>query len=116
MPPGEAERAGAPERNDSVGGSFGHQAGGSTVLAGTGPLLRRKLYDQNLSDWSARHRKNRQHLDCMTKDCEQLKCEVAKQQAEVDDRAESFRQLDERYTDEVLVKFNEAKVNLEMMT
>lgn len=106
----------APERSDNVACSLGYQLGGSSVTTGSGPLLRRRLYDQNLSDWSARHRKNRQHLDHLAKDCELLKVEIAKQQQEVDDRAESLKQLDERYADEVLVKFNEAKANLEMMT
>jgi len=90
--------------------------GSSSVAGGTGPLLRRKLYDQNLSDWSARYKRNKQTLDTLSKECDVLRNQVAKHQAEVDDRAETLRQLDERCIGEVLVKSNEAKSNLEMMT
>merc|ERR1719401_320159 len=93
-------------------GASGFAGGGA---AGTGPVLRRKLYDQNLSDWSARYRKNRQNLDSLARDCEQLRGEVAKHQQEVDERAERHQQLEERYANEVLVRFNDAKANVEMM-
>mmetsp|Transcript_137689 Transcript_137689/g.343669 ORF Transcript_137689/g.343669 Transcript_137689/m.343669 type:complete len:274 (+) Transcript_137689:156-977(+) len=90
--------------------------GSASTAGGSGPVLRRKLYDQNLSDWSARYRKNRQNLDNLSRDCDQLRSEVAKHQQEVDERVENHRQLEERYANEVLVRYNEARSNLEMMT
>lgn len=110
----------APDRHDGLGGGGGGagslmNSASCTLPGGGGPLLRKKLYDQNLSDWSARHRKNRQHLDVLVKDCEQLRCEVARQQQEVDERTETYNQLEERFTNEVLVKFNESKTNLDML-
>ena len=50
---------------------------GHTASSG---LLRKKLYDQNLSDWSARYRKNKQGLDNLIKDCDALRADVAKHQ------------------------------------
>lgn len=79
-------------------------------------MVRRRLYDQNLSDWSARVRKNKQNLDCLARDCEQLRAEAAKNQQEVDERVEALRQLEDRYANEVLVKFNDAKGNFDAAT
>lgn len=97
----------------------GVSLGASTSVAGAGGgvgsshAVRRRLYDQNLSDWSARVRKTKQNLDNLTRDCEQLRVDVAKQQQEVDERAETFRQLEERHTNEVLIKYNETKASFE---
>mmetsp|Transcript_28461 Transcript_28461/g.64432 ORF Transcript_28461/g.64432 Transcript_28461/m.64432 type:complete len:262 (-) Transcript_28461:155-940(-) len=76
-------------------------------------VLRKKLYDQNLADWSARYRKNKQSLENLSKDCELLRSDVAKQQQEYDERVESCRQLEDKFANEVLVRYNEAKENFE---
>lgn len=94
----------------SVGGSLGVAAGG------TGPVARRRLYDQNLSDWSARVRKCKQNLPTIDRDCYQLRVETAKSQQEVDEREDTLRQLEDRYTHEVFVKFADAKNNFDAMT
>lgn len=85
-------------------------------MIGTGPAVRRRLYDQNLSDWSARVRKTKQNLEGISKDCEQLRCEVSKHQQEVDERAETFRQLEDRHMGEVLVKLGDVKANFDAAT
>lgn len=76
-------------------------------------VLRKKLYDQNLSDWSARYRKNKANLDQTAKDCEALRRDVAKQQQEVDDLTESCRQLEDRSNNEILVKLKQVKGDYE---
>jgi len=108
-----APPAPAPERGDVVGQPL--QPGGSLVMSGSGPLLRRKLYDQNLSDWTARHRKNRQTLENITRDCEQLKAEVAKQQQDVDEKENALQHLEDHFAHEVSPKLAESKANLDMM-
>lgn len=74
------------------------------------------MYDQNLSDWSARVRKNKANIDNIERDCFQLRVETAKNQQEVDERAEALRQLEDRYTNDVFVKFADAKNNFDAMT
>merc|ERR1712157_564287 len=79
-----------------------------------GGVLRKKLYNQPLSDWSARYRKNKQHLDVLVRDCEQLRAEVARQQQEVDDRSEKCRMYEEKYDTDLAPKHAESKSVLEM--
>jgi len=106
-----------PERAEGASASTVAVAvGGSSVPSGTGPVARRRLYDQNLSDWSARVHKNKKNLDNLERDCHQLRSEVAKQQAEVDERSESLRHLEDRHANEVMVRYNEAKGNFDVMT
>lgn len=81
----------------------------ASSLGGQGGVLRKKLYDQNLSDWSARYRKNKQSLDCLARDCELLRGDVARQQQEADERAEAFNQLEDKFANEVMVKYTETK-------
>lgn len=102
-----------PERVDGASAST---APVSCPAGGTGPVARRRLYDQNLSDWSARVRKNKQNLDVLERDCNQLRAEVAKAQQETDDREDKLRQLEDRHVNEVMVKFNDAKGNFDVMT
>mmetsp|Transcript_72816 Transcript_72816/g.201888 ORF Transcript_72816/g.201888 Transcript_72816/m.201888 type:complete len:278 (-) Transcript_72816:146-979(-) len=85
-----------------------------THAAPDGGVLRKKLYDQSLSDWSARYRKNKQNLETLVKDCEQLRLEVARHQQEVDERAETVRSLEEKFLTEVDTKYQETKSNYEM--
>jgi len=84
-----------------------HSRGGSPM--NQGGVLRKKLYDQNVADWSARYKKNKQTLENLKQDCEVLRSDVAKQQQEVDERAETFRQLDDRYSNEVVGRAADAK-------
>jgi len=79
----------------------------------SGGILRKKLYDQNLSDWSARYRKNKQNLDALVKDCDLLRLDVGKNQREVDERAEGYKQLEDQYENVVLAKFQETKAAYE---
>jgi len=78
-----------------------------------GGILRKKLYDQNLSDWSARYRKNKQNLDALLKDCELLRADVGKSQREVDERAENYKQLEDQYENVVLAKYQDTKTAYE---
>lgn len=78
-----------------------------------GGFARKKLYDQNLSDWSARYKKNKQSLDVLVKDCKILRQDAQKAQREVDERAESLRQLEENYENNVFVKFLDVKASYE---
>lgn len=79
----------------------------------SGPVLRKKLFDQNVADWASRYRKNKQTLDSMTRDCELLKAEVAKQQAEVDEKAEKYQAMEDRFN-AVMAKYGETKAALEV--
>lgn len=73
-----------------------------------GGVLRKKLHDQNVTDWSAKYRKNKQSLDGLARDCDLLRSEVAKQQRQFDERAETLRQL-EKVDLEVVARFGNAK-------
>lgn len=102
-----------PERND------GASASTASVTGPTGsgqPAGRRRLYDQNLSDWSARVRKTKKDLDGLDRDCNQLRAEVAKAQQEADEREDKLRQLEDRHLNEVIVKFNDARDSFDVMT
>jgi len=79
----------------------------------SGGILRKKLYDQNLSDWSARYRKNKTNLDTLMKDCELLRIDVDKSQHEVDARADGYKALEENYENVVLAKFQNSKAAYE---
>merc|ERR1712150_89772 len=74
-----------------------------------GAVLRKKLYDQNVAAWSARYKKNKQTLENLKQDCELLRNEVAKQQQDVDERAETFRQLEDHYSNKVVGRAADAK-------
>jgi len=78
-----------------------------------GGILRKKLYDQNLSDWSARYKKNKQNLDTLVKDCELLRGDVGKAQREVDERAEGYKQLEDNYEQVIFAKFQDTKAAYE---
>eukprot|EP00933_Yihiella_yeosuensis_P083060 TRINITY_DN97154_c0_g1_i1.p1 TRINITY_DN97154_c0_g1~~TRINITY_DN97154_c0_g1_i1.p1 ORF type:complete len:282 (+),score=51.96 TRINITY_DN97154_c0_g1_i1:148-993(+) len=93
----------------------GHpMSGASSTAPQPGPVLRKKLFDQNVSDWSSRYRKNKQSLDNLTRDCELLHLEVSKQQATVDSQAASFAQLEDRFQNEAMRKYTETKTALEV--
>jgi len=79
-----------------------------------GGILRKKLYDQNLSDWSARYRKNKQNLDALIKDFELLRTDVGKTQREVDERAEGYKQLEDNYENVILAKFQDTRAAYEV--
>jgi len=74
-----------------------------------GAVLRKKLYDQNVAVWSARYKKNKQTLENLKQDCEMLRNDVAKQQQEVDERAETLRRLDDRYSNKIVGRAADAK-------
>lgn len=79
----------------------------------SGGILRKKLYDQNLSDWSARYKKNKQNLDALVKECDLMRNDVNKVQREVDEKAEGYQQLEDNYENVVLAKFQETKAQFE---
>jgi len=95
------------------GGTPAAQQEGQDVPFGGG-VHRKKLYDKNLSDWSARYRKNKQSLEALAKDCDQLRNEVGKLQQEVDDRAEGYKQLEDRFDNQIAVKFQDTKTAYEV--
>lgn len=78
-----------------------------------GGILRKKLYDQNLSDWSARYRKNKQNLDALIKDCDLLRVDVGKNQREVDERAETYKQLEDQFENVIMAKYQDTKAAYE---
>lgn len=79
-------------------------------------VLRKKLYGQNLADWTARYRKNKQNLDSLAKDCDALRAEVSKSQQEVDERADGLRQLEERFANDILARHNDTKSQYALAT
>lgn len=78
-----------------------------------GGILRKKLYDQNLSDWSARYRKNKQNLDALIKDCEFLRQDVGKTQREADERADGFKNLEDHFEHVIFQKYQDTKAAYE---
>jgi len=72
-------------------------------------VLMRRVYDQNLSDWSSRYKKNKASLDLMNKECEQLRTMVAKHQSEVDMMEQAHENLDRQYNNETLVRLRNVK-------
>jgi chromosome segregation ATPase len=81
-----------------------------------GGLLRKKLYDANLSDWSARYAKNRRNLESVTRDCQMLRAEVDKVQSEVDERADEYQRLEEKWLQDIKRRFDETKALLDRRT
>eukprot|EP00929_Paragymnodinium_shiwhaense_P115042 TRINITY_DN83635_c0_g1_i1.p1 TRINITY_DN83635_c0_g1~~TRINITY_DN83635_c0_g1_i1.p1 ORF type:complete len:256 (-),score=65.02 TRINITY_DN83635_c0_g1_i1:138-905(-) len=121
LPPhGVGSTGGVPYLQDGGNGELAQgmaprsPTGSATAGTADGGILRKKLYDQNLSDWSARYRKNKQALDTLARDCEQLRNEVARQQQEVDERELAYQSLEDRNVNEVQVKFQETKAAYEM--
>lgn len=110
--PNEAGSLPRPPRSSEHGSMASLDSGQLDGAFGAG-VLRKRLYDQNLSDWSARYRKNKAHLDQTTKDCEALRRDVAKQQQEVDDLTEGCRQLEDRNVNEIDVKMKQVKADYE---
>lgn len=78
-----------------------------------GGILRKKLYDQNLSDWSARYRKNKQNLDALIKDCDILRQDVGKAQREADERADGFKNLEDHFENVTFQKYQDTKAAYE---
>lgn len=109
----QAGDAGAPPLAPQPDGSPDELADNQQFAGG---ILRKKLYDQNLSDWSARYRKNKQNLDALIKDCELLRQDVSKSQREVDDKAEGYKQLEDQYENVILAKFQSTKAAYEAAT
>mmetsp|Transcript_23646 Transcript_23646/g.44669 ORF Transcript_23646/g.44669 Transcript_23646/m.44669 type:complete len:285 (+) Transcript_23646:86-940(+) len=87
---------------------------GVSVGSTGGPVLRKKLFDQNVSDWASRYRKHKQSLDQCTRDCELLRTEVVKYQAEVDERAQKTAELEDRFQSQTVVKFADIKSSVEV--
>lgn len=84
-------------------------------LGDTG-ILRKNLFNQNLSDWAARYRKNKQHLEVTARDCEMLRAEVAKNQQLVDEAADAYEALEYKFDTQILAKFNETKATFDNAT
>ncbi|CAE7721557.1 sti1 [Symbiodinium microadriaticum] len=78
-----------------------------------GPVLRKKLFDQNVSDWASRYRKHKQSLDQLTRDCELLRTDVAKHQTEVDERAQKTAELEDKFHGQTMLKFTDIKAAVE---
>lgn len=91
-----------------------YSEGSQDVAGHSSGILRKKLYDQNLSDWTAKYRKNKQSLESLVKDCEQLRVDVAKHQQEVDERADGYKQLEEHYMNHVQAKYQETRASYEV--
>lgn len=95
-------------------GAFSSISGGSSTGPTSGPVLRKKLFDQSVADWSSRYKKNTQILETLTRDCDTLRVEASKHQLVVDNQAETFRQLEERFTNDAIPKLMESKASLEV--
>ncbi|CAL1162633.1 unnamed protein product [Cladocopium goreaui] len=93
----------------------GEQASLSASVSSTGgPVLRKRLFDQNVSDWASRYRKHKQGLDQVTRDCDLLRSEVSKHQVEVNEQAQKLADLEDKHENHTLAKFAEAKSALEV--
>lgn len=95
------------------GSPGGPESAAESSLQDSG-VSRKKLYDQNLSDWSARFRKNKIHLDNLGKECDVLRGEVKLHQGEVDARADQLRNLDNKFDVEVNARYQDSKSNFEV--
>ncbi|CAE8740670.1 unnamed protein product, partial [Polarella glacialis] len=76
---------------------------------GGSPVLRKKLFDQNVAEWGSRYQKNKKQLDTISRECQNLRSEAAKQQQELDGKIEHFDQMEARFNNEVMPKFGDAK-------
>jgi len=93
--------------------SVASMTGMSVGSTSGGPVLRKKLFDQNVSDWASRYRKHKQSLDQLTRDCELLRTDVAKHQTEVDERAQKTAELEDKFHGQTMVKFTDMKAAVE---
>jgi chromosome segregation ATPase len=75
----------------------------------SGGVLRKKLYDKNLADWSAKYRKNKQILDALCKDCDSLRVEVSRTQRAVDERILEHKRLDDQLQASIFMKFRDVE-------
>mmetsp|Transcript_47995 Transcript_47995/g.88338 ORF Transcript_47995/g.88338 Transcript_47995/m.88338 type:complete len:256 (-) Transcript_47995:136-903(-) len=75
-------------------------------------VLTRRVYDQHLTDWSARYKKNKGALEIVGKECDQLRQQVAKLQAEVNLLEQNYADLAQQHSDEVVVRHEAAKEDL----
>merc|ERR1711971_1309480 len=83
---------------------------GATTESG---ILRKKLYNQNLTDWTSRYRKNKQSLESVMTDIDQLRAEVHRHQAEVDDREDALRHVEDKFHTDIIAKYNDTKATYE---
>jgi len=88
----------------------------ASAVGSSGPIGRRRLYDQNLSDFTARFRKNKKHLEDYERECHQLRAEAAKQQAVVDEAEGALARLEDRSVNELVPRYEDAKSTYEAQT
>eukprot|EP00927_Polykrikos_kofoidii_P059359 TRINITY_DN54522_c0_g1_i1.p1 TRINITY_DN54522_c0_g1~~TRINITY_DN54522_c0_g1_i1.p1 ORF type:complete len:273 (+),score=59.59 TRINITY_DN54522_c0_g1_i1:120-938(+) len=117
--PGHGPRVRSPEAGANLVAKYDHHdAPPATPNRPTpgadGGVLRKKLYDQSLSDWTARYRKNKGNLESLARDCEGLRNDVSRQQQEVDERSDALRNLEEQFQNDFFAKHQEIKANYEM--
>merc|ERR1719235_2123252 len=86
----------------------GRQGPDRTPRSDNGVLMRR-VYDQSLTDWASRYKKNKGALELMSKECEQLRGQVAKLQSEVDVMEQAYEGLERQFTNEIAVRHQNAK-------
>jgi chromosome segregation ATPase len=67
------------------------------------------VYDRNLTEWSARHRKNEQSLRNMNAECARLKQDVAREQQAVDTDEEALLELERKLQQVYYVRAEESK-------
>lgn len=64
-------------------------------------MLQKKVYGKELTDWTARHHKNKLVNDRLNKEIETLRKEVLAQREEIRVREEAFAQLEQNHEDAV---------------
>lgn len=72
------------------------------------------LYDRSLSEWTSKYQKNKRELDRVTTQCDQLRHEAQKLQNQVEKSTLELRQMENKYNNEIIIRFNNAKANYEL--
>jgi len=72
------------------------------------------LYDRSLSEWTSKYVKNKRELDRVSGQCDHLRHEAQKLQESVEESTRTLRNMEDRYNNELKVRFNQAKANYEV--
>lgn len=71
------------------------------------------LYDKSLSEWTSKYVKNKRELDRVTSQCDHLRHEAQKLQEQVEDSTRTLKNMEDKYNNELSVRFQQAKTNYE---
>lgn len=71
------------------------------------------LYDKSLSEWTSKYVKNKRELDRVTTQCDHLRHEAQKLQEQVEESTRTLKNMEDKYNNELSVRFQTAKANYE---